>query len=83
MVELWAGEYLLKYTMTGTNCFCADVCRPQPKKELSEKDKERQRRNWIWLLAAAGIFTAYVVFSGQVIDFVYEYDEDEVEEEKN
>ena len=32
--------------------------------------------------AAAAIFSAYVIFSGQVIDFEYGYDEDEDEEDE-
>lgn len=55
-------------------------CRRRSKRELSEKEKEQRRRNWLWLGAAGAVFVAYVVFSGQVIDFEYAYDEDDEEE---
>lgn len=58
------------------------IGRPRPKKQLSEKEREQRRRNWLWLGAAGGILAAYVVFSGQVIDFEYVYEGDEEEEDE-
>jgi hypothetical protein len=59
-----------------------DLRRPKSAKKMSKKDEEHRRGNWIWLGGAACIITAYILFSGQVIDIDYGYEDDEDEEDE-
>jgi len=57
------------------------MCRPKSAKKMSKKDMEHRWRNWLWLGGAAAVVTAYVIFSGQVIDIDYGYEDEDEEGE--
>lgn len=51
------------------------LSRPKQGGKLSRQEIEHRRRNWLWLGCAVGVVAAYVVFSGQVLEFDFAYED--------
>lgn len=43
---------------------------------MTQAEKERRWGNWLWLGGAAAVLVTYVLFSGHVIEFEMQEEED-------